>query len=106
MLALREYQPVGSVYVYIYIYIRPLAVSYGWTILNRTKVKCLVVHPILNLQNGPYKMSVGHAYIAPESPKCYLGPCCDKVKLAFKLSNSSPILATLWRSLREEQSII
>jgi len=37
---------------------RPLAVSYGWTALNRTKVR-----PVVNLQKCPYKMSVGHASI-------------------------------------------
>jgi hypothetical protein len=43
------------------IYVRHPAVSYGWTILNRTKVKSLVVHPVINLQKGHFKISVGHA---------------------------------------------
>jgi hypothetical protein len=28
-------------------------------LLNRTEVKCLIVHPVLKLQKGPYKISVG-----------------------------------------------
>ena len=50
------------------IYVRHLAVSYGWTILDGTKVKCLVVHPVINLQKGHFKISVGHA----RSKKPYL----------------------------------
>ena len=30
-------------------YIRPLAVSYGWTVPNRTRVKCLVFHLVVKL---------------------------------------------------------
>jgi len=53
---------------------------------NRTKVKCLVIHPVVKLQNFPYKMSVGHASVVPENPERYLRPCCLKVKLTFKLT--------------------
>jgi len=54
------------------IYIRPPAVSYGWSVLNRTKVNCLVIHPVTKLQKGPYKTSVGNASVAPGNPECYL----------------------------------
>ena len=77
----------------IHVY-KPSSSSYGWTILNRTKVKCLI-HPVVKLQKGHYKMSVGHASIAPENPECYLRPCCLKVKLTFKLTNSSQYSDTL-----------
>jgi hypothetical protein len=54
------------------IYLRPLAVSYGWTVLNITKLKCLIIHPVIKLQKDPYIMSVGHASVAPENPEYYL----------------------------------
>ena len=37
--------------------VRILAVSYGWTVLSRTEVKCIFAHPVVNLQKGSYKKS-------------------------------------------------
>ena len=34
---------------------------------NRTKVKCLLVLPVVKLQKVVYKVSVGHASVAPEN---------------------------------------
>jgi len=59
---------------------RPLAVSYGWTTLNRTKV-----HPFVNLQKGGYKMSVAHASILYRTLGVIYDPAVRKSKLALKL---------------------
>ena len=47
--------------------IRFLALRYGWTALNRTKVKCIFVHPVLNLPRVHTKnVTAVHAFIALE----------------------------------------
>jgi hypothetical protein len=83
------------------IYVRHLAVSYGcWTILNRTKVNCLVIHPVVNLQKGHFKISVAHTCKLQKTLYIiYLWPYCQKVKLVFKLTNfRPPILMTIWKN--------
>jgi len=63
------------------------AVSYGWTILNRTKVKCIFIYLLVNLQKGTYKNCHSWTHFhCSRKPKCFSKPCCEKVsKLTFKL---------------------
>jgi len=69
--------------------VRILAVSYGWTVLNRTKLKCIFVHPVVNLKRGSYKKH--HSWTrfhGSRKPKCVLNPCCEKLStLAFRLDS-------------------
>jgi hypothetical protein len=55
------------------IQIRPLAASYVWTVVKQNKSQ---VSRRPSCRKFPYKMSVGHAAVAPENAECYLRPCC------------------------------
>jgi hypothetical protein len=66
--------------------IRFLAVRYGWTALNRTKVKYIFVHTVVNLQKSSYKKC--HSWTRSHRSrnlKCVLKPCFEAVsELIFK----------------------
>ena len=78
--------------------VRPLAVSYGWTVLKQNQSQVPPPPPCSKTANDSLKMSVWHAVVAQENPECYLRPCCYKTKLAFQLTNPPLCIVKPWRN--------
>jgi hypothetical protein len=55
-------------------------VSYGWTVLSRTKFKCVFEYPVIEVQKGLYKKCNSWSHFhRSRKPKFILTPCCQKV---------------------------
>jgi hypothetical protein len=65
-----------------------------------TKTGQKSMHSVIKTTKDLYKMSAGHASIAPENPKCYVRPCYKEVKLDFELANFPQYSDTLYRTYK------